>query len=38
MDKEWLKLSLQTLTIKDSVIVITSDATLREAQQVLLDF
>ena len=38
MDKEWLKLSLQTLTLKDSVIIISTDATLREAQQVLEEF
>jgi hypothetical protein len=29
MDKEWLQKSLETLTIKDSVIVITIDDTLR---------
>lgn len=38
MDKEWLKLALKTLMIKDSVIVITSDETLRDAQQVLSEF
>lgn len=35
MDREWLKLSLETLLIKDSVIVVANDNTLREAQQVL---
>ena len=38
MDKEWLKESLTSLTIKDSVIVVTNDTTLREAQQVVEQF
>ena len=29
MDMEWLKLALETLTLKDSVIVVTTDQTLR---------
>ena len=38
MDAAWLEMSLKTLTIKDSVIVITNDNTLRDAQGVVKDF
>ena len=38
MDGSWLKKSLETLTIKDSVIVVTNDYTLRDAQSVVQHF
>ena len=38
MDKEWLRRSLETITLRDSVIVITTDATLRDAQKVVENF
>lgn len=38
MDKEWLKQSLETLTIRDDVFIITNDETLREAQYVATNF
>ena len=38
MDASWLKLSLDTLTIKDSVVVITNDYTLRDAQAVVKEY
>ena len=38
MDASWLKKSLETLTIKDSVIVVTDDYTLRDAQSVVQHF
>ena len=38
IDKEFLQKQIKTLTLKDSVIVITDDSTLREAQFVLKNF
>ena len=38
MDAAWLEMSLKTLTIKDSVIVLTNDSTLRDAQGVVKDY
>ena len=38
MDSAWLELSIQTLTHKDSVIVVTNDYTLRQAQSVVKNY
>ena len=38
IDKQMLKIAITNKTIKDSVIVITNDYTLREAQYVLEQF
>ena len=38
IDKEYLKHQIEVLTLKDSVLIITNDTTLREAQAVARKF
>ena len=38
MDAPWLERAIKTHTLKDSVVVITNDYSLREAQQVVKNF